>query len=352
MKRLFLFSLGLVFLFMSLCVEAAYPDVLDDYSNTELAIDAHIQGLSEHINEVYEYFNRSERYTNHWNGKAIEPAHYGTFEARQSWWAYYAPNGRWSIKLPEGWAYDDTITTPLSTSVTFSNSSSFLLCFVIDLGPLGPLDIPLAQFVIQMRDAYVRLGVITVVSDVAPITTNEGNTGYEFTIRLDGGDKREAYFTNNEGELFSITFLYETGNPYTGNNTEIIKSLELDMAAMPDIKVNGSNGPITLSQSDSLTVTVALDNNDITDNADWWLAVETPFGLYFYTFDGWTTDWVPVYQGPLFYLDSYQVLTVAVSELQPGTYTFYFGVDTNMDGNVTWNSLCYDSAVVTSFSFW
>jgi len=36
----------------------------------------------------------------------------------------------------------------------------------------------------------------------------------------------------------------------------------------------------------------------------------------------------------------------AVSELQPGTYTVYFGVDTNMDGDVTWDSLYYDSVVV------
>ena len=51
---------------------------------------------------------------------------------------------------------------------------------------------------------------------------------------------------------------------------------------IPDIQVNGSDEPITLSQSDTLTVTVTLDNNDRTDNADWWLAADTPFGLYFF----------------------------------------------------------------------
>ena len=51
---------------------------------------------------------------------------------------------------------------------------------------------------------------------------------------------------------------------------------------IPDIKVNGSDGPITLDQNDTLTITVSLNNNGITDNADWWLAADTPFGLYFY----------------------------------------------------------------------
>jgi len=115
---------------------------------------------------------------------------------------------------------------------------------------------------------------------------------------------------------------------------------------IPDIKVNESDDPITLTQSDTLTIIVSLNNNGITDNADWWLAADTPFGLFFFTFDGWTDAWVPGYQGPLFYLDSFEVLNMPVSGLPAGTYTLYFGVDTDMDGNVTWDSLYYDIVVV------
>ena len=115
---------------------------------------------------------------------------------------------------------------------------------------------------------------------------------------------------------------------------------------IPDIKANGSDGPITLNQSGTLTVTVALDNNGRTDDADWWLAADTPFGIYFFTFDGWTTDWLPGYQSPLFYLDSFEVVNIPVSELPEGTYTLYFGIDTVMDGNVTWDSVYYDTMVL------
>ena len=114
----------------------------------------------------------------------------------------------------------------------------------------------------------------------------------------------------------------------------------------PDIKVNGSHGPITLSRSDILSITVSLDNNGQTDNADWWLAADTPFGLYFFTFDGWTDAWVPGYQGPLFYLDSFEAFNMPVLGLPAGTYTLYFGVDTVMDGNVTWDSVYYDTVEV------
>ena len=115
---------------------------------------------------------------------------------------------------------------------------------------------------------------------------------------------------------------------------------------LPDIKVNNSDGPIIVGQSHSLSITASLDNNGRTDNADWWLAADTPFGLYFFTFDGWTDAWVPGYQGPLFYLDSFEVLNMPVSGLPAGTYTLYFGVDTVMDGDVTWDSVYYDTVEV------
>ena len=120
---------------------------------------------------------------------------------------------------------------------------------------------------------------------------------------------------------------------------------------VPDIKINGSDGPITLDQSDTITIIVALDNKGRTENADWWLAADTPFGLFFFTFDGWTGAWVPGYQSPLSYLDSFEVLTMPVSGLRAGTYTLYFGVDTVMDGNVTWDSVYYDIVEVNIIGY-
>jgi len=46
------------------------------------------------------------------------------------------------------------------------------------------------------------------------------------------------------------------------------------------------------------------------------------------------------------YLDPYDVFSTSVSGLPAGTYTFYFAVDTNMDGNITPDSLYYDSVKV------
>ncbi len=130
------------------------------------------------------------------------------------------------------------------------------------------------------------------------------------------------------------------------NYTEIHVYSQPSSNPTPEILANGSDSPITLRQLDTLTLTISLKNNGITNNADWWLAKDTPSGLYFFTFEGWTTDWVPGYQGPLFNLDSFEVLNVPASEFPVGTYTFYFCIDTNMDNNITWDSLYCDSIVV------
>jgi len=119
---------------------------------------------------------------------------------------------------------------------------------------------------------------------------------------------------------------------------------------VPDIKANGLDGPITLSQSDLLAVTLALDNDGITDNADWWLAAVTPYGSYFFTFEGWVTNWLPVYQGPLFPVPPIELSSVPLSGFPVGTYGFYFGVDTHMDKIITLDNLYFDSVLINLVS--
>jgi hypothetical protein len=113
-----------------------------------------------------------------------------------------------------------------------------------------------------------------------------------------------------------------------------------------DIKANGSDGPLTITQNDPLSVTIGLNAAGYTDDADWWVLADTPFGWYRYDVNGDT--WVPgqtvTYQGPLFDLSSYEVLNM--SGLPLGSYTFYFGVDTVMNGSIDMGQIYYDSVDV------
>jgi len=124
---------------------------------------------------------------------------------------------------------------------------------------------------------------------------------------------------------------------------------------LPDIKANGSDGPVNLVHGDGLSVTVALDPGSMAgNNADWWVVVNTPLGWYHYDalFDLWLPSIAVSYQGPLFTLSPYEVLNttagpqilINTQALPSGTYRFYFGVDMNMDGAI--NLGYYDSVEV------
>ncbi|MDY6973117.1 MAG: T9SS C-terminal target domain-containing protein [Thermodesulfobacteriota bacterium] len=115
-----------------------------------------------------------------------------------------------------------------------------------------------------------------------------------------------------------------------------------------DIKANGQDGPMTVSSSSPVGLTISLDPGTYAgQNADLWLYtwVYTAAGwnLYSYVFPGgwrlgfWQTTTIP--------LTSLSGLTVFNGQLPAGAYYFYFVADDNADGviDVTW----WDAVEVT-----
>lgn len=119
------------------------------------------------------------------------------------------------------------------------------------------------------------------------------------------------------------------------------------ISPVPDIKVNSADGPLTLAASDTLRLSLHLDNNGLTEYADWWLAGNSPYAdhglLFWIPTAGWTYAWRPAYQGRLYNMRDFSSPTIPVSVLAPGRYKLYFGVDLVMDGDVTWSQLYVDS---------
>ncbi|EFK09524.1 IPT/TIG domain protein [delta proteobacterium NaphS2] len=113
-------------------------------------------------------------------------------------------------------------------------------------------------------------------------------------------------------------------------------------APAADIKANGMDGPVSVAKGDPVSITVTLEPGAwIGRNADWWVAAHTPFDPPgdWYTYvhpSGWGTGIHACLQAPLFEVMSpFPVLNMV---LPPGSYTFYFAVDGNMDGkpDATW----------------
>jgi hypothetical protein len=121
---------------------------------------------------------------------------------------------------------------------------------------------------------------------------------------------------------------------------------------IPDIKANGSDGPLTIFTTDFASLEIALDAGSYADyDADWWVIANTPAGYYSYDYDfvAQSGSWQPglssfIYQGPLFDLPLYHLTDV--HNLQIGMYTFYFVVDYPMDGIIDLSCTFCDSVDV------
>ena len=115
----------------------------------------------------------------------------------------------------------------------------------------------------------------------------------------------------------------------------------------PDIRANGQDGPITISATTSLSITVSLDPGGYAgQNADWWIVESTPSGNFNH-FDlgaGLVPGLFTTHQGPLFSLGSVPLLNF--SNLTAGTHTFYFAVDLDMNGLLDMDAIYFDLVVV------
>jgi hypothetical protein len=173
-----------------------------------------------------------------------------------------------------------------------------------------------------------------------------------------GNDCNEDYL---EGTQVTLTAVSKPGSIFVGwggqydcfdgvvtmdadkNCTATFNLVPVDPA--PDIKANGFDGPVIIKPSEKLTLTVELDPGDKAgDYADWWLLGDTAFGWHYYhTSSGWLTGFKTTFKGRLQYLPKFEVMNM---NLPVGKYTFYFGVDTNMNGSIDMGQLYYDSVDV------
>ncbi len=174
----------------------------------------------------------------------------------------------------------------------------------------------------------------TAASNDSWITIDSGSSGIgngtvSYSVSSNTGTNSRTGTITIAGETFTVT---QEGQPAVN--------------PLPDIRANGSDGPVVLQLGENLSVTVSLNPRGNGDNADWWVVAVSPFGLYWFTLDlGWVRSDTPirVYGGPLFNLSSYPILSI--STLPVGEYTFSFAVDDNMDG--TKDDTYKDSVLVT-----
>jgi hypothetical protein len=200
-----------------------------------------------------------------------------------------------------------------------------------------------------------------------------GPTGEYTSIALDSQDKAHISYISNGDELKYATNttgswvsgVIDSGiGKVNGSNTSIAvdkldnvhisyyDSINGDLkyttnAPVPDIKANGFDDPVTIRTNDTLSITIALACGEhCGEQADWWVVTNTPMGWYHY--DAKVNSWKPnlscSYQNSLVNLPDHEVLNM--SNLPTGYYTFYFGIDTDMNCSLNRDQLHYDEVRV------
>ncbi len=123
----------------------------------------------------------------------------------------------------------------------------------------------------------------------------------------------------------------------------------------PLITANGLMGEVRLNNGEPVTIAVQMMNMDayLGFDVDWWVMAAVESGEWYYldsdrqwiSFNGDLAFCRPVYQGGIFHFGSTPVLDSYV--LAPGTYNFWFAVDSPMDDILNLNGpILYNKVTV------
>ena len=119
-----------------------------------------------------------------------------------------------------------------------------------------------------------------------------------------------------------------------------------DSSLQPSILINGSSGPLMVSPSTPLTVSIGLSPGGMVGQlADWWVVAYASGQFYSYVYPGgWTQGVVTCIQAPATAFSGVEVLN---STLPEGAYTFYFGLDFIPNRQLDVDTLVVSAAQVT-----
>ncbi len=138
-----------------------------------------------------------------------------------------------------------------------------------------------------------------------------------------------------------------TGSYYNGGWDFYLMNITVD--PIPDMRANGLDGPVEVTDNESVRITASLDPGNMRGvNVDWWIGALTISGTYWINPSlHWVQSSTPVSFGqyPLYYFSEIPLLE---APLPVGVYMFFSVFDMNPDGifDITW----YDYVDVFSTS--
>lgn len=156
---------------------------------------------------------------------------------------------------------------------------------------------------------------------------------------------------NNSERMFVLS-LSQTSSPSDMKMFDLAGTPADMIDPFPDIKANDKDGPLSLCSSDAFNLSIFLDAGDWESEAGDHLVVSnTPVGEFWYAdsmwiwSDEWTERSLAMRTGILTSNTVGEQIYTGTG-LEPGTYIFYYAVDTTMNDNPLLRGLFYDSVTV------
>ena len=128
----------------------------------------------------------------------------------------------------------------------------------------------------------------------------------------------------------------------------ILADTGIHAAPDPAIQITAPDNPAPVQTGIPFDLKLAMNaGSEQGKPVDWWLVADTPYGWY--SFDLPSRSWRPgisvAYQNALVNFDLTDL--VNITGLPAGKYTFYFGIDTNMNSKLNMNQAYYQKTAVT-----
>lgn len=182
-------------------------------------------------------------------------------------------------------------------------------------------------------------------TDVADIVFNFDDMASFAACSITGTFISPNHLRVNSGARIS----FNTGFSWFFNDKTTPPIPPEDTKPIVTILANNTTDAVTLEQGELLSLAVILDPGVHAGNqADYWVWAITPLGTFWLDAQLQfihTVTAIRVFGGPLDKLSTFTFLSEPTTGLPPGTYTFTFAVDDNMDGIV--NGTFKNSVTIT-----
>ncbi len=221
------------------------------------------------------------------------------------------------------WAIDDVIVTCQSTTVDLASEVSVPVQETIIITNTGATSLTTGMINIEGADSAEFSLVDDHCSYQTLLPDETCMFDVAFTPVTEGSKSVAISISSNDPEMPVVALLLSG----TGTLPDAVTQPVVQILA------NGLSDVINLKRGESINISIELDPGSyIGTNADMWVLFEYRNRLYHYTKSNgkWRRGDSTFDQGPLSSISPVDVLNS--SHLSKGHYTFYFMVDTNMDG--------------------